>query len=110
MKIDLDKWEQSAKAAQDYAPGDWMIDKMTSEEAYLAGNKDADDYEGYSVFASNHDRIIHDGEIHHDVVQHIAAFSPDVVLAMIARIRELERDLDDKRAEVRTLFERLAGR
>lgn len=91
MKIDLDRIEATAKAALECAPTPWVVDKMMTVDLKTMREVVAfeDDYEGYSIIAGEVE-IISDPALDHDIAHYIAECSPDVVLALVARIRELE--------------------
>jgi hypothetical protein len=100
---DLDKLEQVAKAAQERSPGPWRLIRGYKNTVPDAGNgvdyifdsapkpEGFDDYDG-GTWEGN--RVLEtDGGYYEPkgaTAEHIAAFSPDVVLGLIARIRELE--------------------
>lgn len=82
MVIDLDAIERVARAA---TPGPWRWDH---EDMTLSGS-------GGLVACGDGERIHIDDED----AEHIAQCSPDVVLALVARIRELEERLGLSNAE-----------
>jgi hypothetical protein len=78
--IDIDKLEQVARAAQAVAPGPYEVHWMDDEAESIDGITDAN---GENV-------VIADSGVYPPrgaVAAHIAATSPDVVLALIARVR-----------------------
>jgi hypothetical protein len=103
MTSDLDQLEQVAKAAQERSPGpwrrkrsEWLAPDSAERFDYIYDSspkpKWFDDYDG-SEWIGN--RVVEtDGGYYEPkgvTGQHIATFSPDVVLRLIARIRELEK-------------------
>lgn len=89
MIDDLDKLEAIAKAAQEDVGGDWVVDRMTTEECEADGVP-ARDGHGYWIMCGHDDSVLGDGAMLHSSAEHIAAFSPDVVLRLIARVRVAE--------------------
>lgn len=84
MKIDLDKMEAIARKG---TPGDWRWDP---DDCSFGSLQDERSHYVTVAFAApcgneNSSIVIDEGD-----AEHIATFSPDVVIAMIARIRELE--------------------
>lgn len=75
MKIDLDKLEAIAKAAQERDPVWLPVRRDSDYVSFGPGIELKDNHEGPE-----------------ESYRHIATFSPDVVLGLIARIRELERN------------------
>jgi hypothetical protein len=85
-KLDLDALERTARAAQTESPGPWVI--RWTDEAMRRVDW-INDVAGDSV-------VVGDSGIyppHGDAARHIAANSPPVTRALLARIRELEDDL-----------------
>jgi hypothetical protein len=83
--IDLDKLEALAKAA---TPGPWRL----SEKEIIVYS--ADEQHGYNVHdmkGGGHEGML---ENHKKDAAFIAAANPSAVLALIARVRELETELD----------------
>ena len=92
----LDEMERIAREANDRAPGKWRAHQMQTAdwvhreqwEEQLPQKK-----EGFVIDHSGPDDL--DCVVEHrfldpSLAKHIATFSPDVVLKLIARIRELE--------------------
>jgi hypothetical protein len=97
MKIDLDKLEQAAKAA---TPGPWRVsidDKWPGGDGNpsVMGIYGPERIVDYGLGPERHDlRIVETDGGHYeprwDDANFIATCSPDVVLALVQRVRELE--------------------
>ncbi len=96
MKLDLDELELRAAAAATATTQAWRVYRCCSagpEEACGVKDEpfvseDEDTYQRGVVFDTNRDECAH--AMHGLIAEHIAANSPPVTLALIARIRELE--------------------
>ena len=88
MKVDLDELERKARAATQEGPwGLRMPDRGHGIEGVVVETEDGRQIaEAYDSTSWSDDKCIANGE-------HIAANSPPVTLALIARIRELEAAL-----------------
>jgi hypothetical protein len=84
MSDDLDGLEQIARAAEAVEPGPWAFNER-ADAIVSPGRTWPTVVSGGSVGHENASLNAHD-----DVLEHIATFSPDVVLRLIARIRDLE--------------------
>ncbi len=99
MKLDLDELELRAAAAATATTQAWRVYRCCSagpEEACGVKDEpfvseDEDTYQRGVVFDTNRDECAH--AMHGLIAEHIAANSPPVTLALIARIRELEAAL-----------------
>lgn len=90
MTINLDELETRAKAA---TPGPWLIER-----------RDMGSGEIIHVVYGTHDVTWSGDEACPNArgdARYIAAASPDVVLALIARVRELEDTIEGLRADLR---------
>jgi hypothetical protein len=82
----LDNLEAIAKAAQEKEPGEWLYDDRNELIVHRIGDWHHDSIvSGQPVNWGNSGISCYD-----EVARHIAAFSPDVVLRLIARVRQLE--------------------
>lgn len=83
MTIDLDELERLAKAAHGIAGGDWTY-KADSEDCGHVRHERVYGPRCYIGAAINGDYFTND-------MKHIAAANPETVLALVQRVRELER-------------------
>ncbi len=81
-KLDLDALERTARAA---TIGPWSLDELSG----FIGNEDEEGNGQIALEIVGNQRCRVDD---HDV-RHVVANSPDVTLALVARIRELESEL-----------------
>jgi hypothetical protein len=98
MTDDLDKLEGIAKAAQERSPGPWRIVNNGMDATRVDGIQDSapkpDGWETYCGSEWQNNTVLEtDGGYYEPkgaTAEHIATFSPDAVLRLIARIREIE--------------------
>ena len=108
MNPDLNNIEAAARAAQETAPGPWRLHDRC---------KDADPDRACGVTTEHKNKHGHIVDVFHSdaydecshlvslvAAQHIAQCSPDVVLAMVTRIRALEAALRMLRDAARMSF------
>jgi hypothetical protein len=115
MKIDLDHIEKTARLAQKRNPGPWrrvrMIGGKDGFHDLAPGDHENDvDYimdsapmpDGYAEYCGGDwfgERVVETDGGYYDpkeaTAEHIANMSPDVVLAMVERIRELEAQIEE---------------
>lgn len=86
MTDDLDALETIAKGAQERSPGEWTTGRTSHPDIALRV------YAWGRDLADACDVVVSDCLYRQDA-EHIAAFSPDVVLRLIARVREAEEAL-----------------
>ena len=104
MKIDLDHIERVARAAQDEHPGPYKLFKYgkgvvpTAEDGIDCirdSTPEPDDYKSYASDDWQGETVLEtDGGYYEPrgaTAEHIATSSPDVVLALVERVRELEK-------------------
>lgn len=91
-KLNLDDLEAKARAAQEEAPGPWRVDLLGSDgvDGVYGTAPVGDDDRPPKIIET--DSGFYPPSL--PVAAHIAAASPDVVLALVARVRELERELE----------------
>jgi hypothetical protein len=92
---DLTKLEQVAREAQARSPGPWRCERDHSRVDYIMDSSprpDGYDEDDSGAWVGN--RVVETDSGYYKpkgaTADHIATFSPDVVLALIARVRELE--------------------
>jgi hypothetical protein len=122
MTIDLEKLEAIARAAQERSPGPWrrwrhgegeivdgeidcVYDSKPAPPDY-ATYADASEWHGNAVLETDGGYYEPKGA----TAVHIAAFSPDVVLKLIERLRIAELSRDEALRECIRLYERLECR
>jgi hypothetical protein len=88
---DLDALSALAEAA---TPGPWKA--RTHPEMRVWSKQDGREYR-YVAFGSKPDEEDGTGPLDRALADYIAAASPDVVLALIAEVRSLRKELDDVR-------------
>lgn len=91
MEIDLDRIESWARAAQEQRKGTWVVDRLMTSDWH----EPMKDGEGYAIVSSGGDVCI-DGGMCTGVAHFIAQCSPDVVLELVRRVRELEAEIESR--------------
>lgn len=91
MQIDLDELERTALVAKQASPGRWASYPYTDHYASIhAGNPNPG---GLAPHDGPGTKVSQSSQI--QFADHIVAVQPDVTLALVARIRELEAGLRD---------------